>query len=315
MGNSKGIVKRINIESIDAAKLGGKYNMNNKKINVNQMCIDLGLPELTIPSLENEEWKELKTELYPNIIEGYYISNKNRVYNLKKHKFLSISHKDPSLNTSPYFRVCLTTDTNGIVEYKDFLMHRLMMAIFKPTQNMDKLSINHIDGNKLNNNLDNLEWCTVRDNTVHALNSGLFIPIYGENHCCATITEQTARDIINMLLLQKYSYSMIAYQFNTSSSIVNDIAIKKSWKHLTKDIPPEKLRNNSRIMKLTGDDIMGICSYFENNAKPENMSIREYCKKALKNIQYKTIGEGILNSVRKIYTRERFTEISCNYNF
>ena len=289
--------------------------MSKKKSNVNQMCITIGKPELTIPTLENEEWRELKTDLYPDIISGYYLSTKNRVYNFNKHKFLSISHKDPNVNASPYFRVCLTTIVNGVKVYKDFLMHRLLMAVFKPVENMENLSINHIDGNKLNNELDNLEWCTIRENTIHALDTGLFVPVYGEKHCCATITENTAKNIIDELLTQKYSYSMIAKKFNTSVSIVNDIAIKKSWKHLTKDIPTEKLRNNSRIMKLTGDDIMKICEYFENHRRSDNMSIREHCKNALMFIHYNDIGEGILNSVRKIYEHERFTDISCNYNF
>lgn len=287
--------------------------MKKKKKNINQMCISIGMTELTIPALEGEEWRKLETPIYPNIRDGYYISNKNRVYDSVYLKFMAICHGNPDRNESPYFRVHLvTTDAS---KNKDFLMHRLMMSIFKPVENMEKLSINHIDGNKLNNELDNLEWCTIRENTIHALNMGLFVPVYGEDHCCATITEETARSIINDLLSQKLPYASIAEKYNTTKSIVNDIAIKKSWKHLTKGIPTEKLRSLVRYKKLTIDDIYGICTYFQDNPKTENMSVRKHCENALKFINYKDLGEGMLNTVRKIYEHKRFTEISCNFIF
>ena len=202
----------------------------NKKQNVNQICETLGLVELTIPSLDGEEWKKLETPLYPHIKDYYYISNKNRVYNINKKEFLSIVHLDPLIYASPYHNVTLQINDKP-KKSKKFLMHRLMMSIFHPVENMENLSINHIDGNKLNNELNNLEWCTIRDNTIHALNTGLFVPVYGEDHCCATITEEIAKAIIQDLLQQKLSYAMIAEKYNTTKSIVNDIAIKKSWKH------------------------------------------------------------------------------------
>jgi hypothetical protein len=287
--------------------------MKKKKKNVNQMCIDIGMTELTIPALEGEEWRKLDSPLYPNIREGYYISNKNRVYDSVHLKFMAICHRNPEIVESPYFRVHLVTTDES--KNKDFLMHRLMMSIFNPVENMENLTINHIDGNKLNNELSNLEWCTIRENTIHALNTGLFVPVYGEKHCCATITEETAKAIISDLLQQNLPYEAIAKKYNTSKSIVNDIAIKKSWKHLTKGIPTEKLRSIIRYKKLTIDDIYGICTYFQNNPKDENMSIRKHCENALKYIDYKDIGEGMLNSVRQIYEHKRFTEISCNFIF
>ena len=51
-------------------------------------------------------------------------------------------------------------------------IHRLLATAF--ISNSDNLpEVNHIDGNKLNNNLSNLEWCTHLENMRHAFNSGL----------------------------------------------------------------------------------------------------------------------------------------------
>ena len=286
----------------------------SKRNNVCQICESLNLTEFTIPTLEGEIWKPLVTPLYPSIKPDYYISNKNRVYSTIKNDFLKIAHKDPLKYDSPYHRVCLQVDEDGMSLSKDFLMHRLIMSIFKPVDNMENLCINHIDGNKLNNDLDNLEWCTIRDNTIHALNTGLFIPVYGEEHVCATITEKQAKQVVDMLLEKRYSYKYIADIVGTSPTIVCDIAGKKSWKHLTKNLSKKDLQYRAPL-KLTIDGIHGMCKYFEDNPKPENMSIRRHCMEALNHINYKPIGEGIINSVRKIYSHERYVDVSSQYNF
>lgn len=52
-------------------------------------------------------------------------------------------------------------------------VHRLVLEAFSPVPNCEGLDVNHIDGDKKNNNLSNLEWCTRRDNLIHAVNTGL----------------------------------------------------------------------------------------------------------------------------------------------
>jgi len=47
------------------------------------------------------------------------------------------------------------------------------MLTFNPVDNSEQLEVNHKDGNKLNNRLDNLEWCTSSENKIHALTTGL----------------------------------------------------------------------------------------------------------------------------------------------
>lgn len=61
--------------------------------------------------------------------------------------------------------VVVTFCFNGKKEHH--LVHRLVLETFNPVDNMDKLDVNHIDLNKQNNNLNNLEWCTRSQNIQH----------------------------------------------------------------------------------------------------------------------------------------------------
>ena len=71
-------------------------------------------------------------------------------------------------NTNGYYYACL--HKNGTV--KNVRIHRLVADAFLPKVE-GKPCINHIDGNKRNNNVANLEWCTQKENVHHAISKGL----------------------------------------------------------------------------------------------------------------------------------------------
>ena len=119
----------------------------------------------------NEIWKPIKG------FEGLYeVSNtglvkalprwkiNNRGKQLTKEKLLKFNDF-----STDYLRVPLT-DKNHIKKY--YLVHRLVAMAFIPNEK-DLPQVNHIDGNKLNNNVENLEWCTREDNIKHAYKMGL----------------------------------------------------------------------------------------------------------------------------------------------
>lgn len=75
----------------------------------------------------------------------------------------------PKINRG-YYVYRLVNDSG---KYKNITAHRLVALEYIPNPNNYPV-INHIDGNKLNNNVDNLEWCTVHHNNMHAVNMGLY---------------------------------------------------------------------------------------------------------------------------------------------
>lgn len=78
----------------------------------------------------------------------------------------------PGINTKGYLQVQLCKDEKR----KLFLVHRIVAEHFIPRLNEEQDVINHIDGNKQNNNVENLEWCTQEQNVQYAIKNKLFDP-------------------------------------------------------------------------------------------------------------------------------------------
>ncbi len=95
--------------------------------------------------------------------DNYAISNYGNIKNVKNKKILT-----PYKNKNGY--LSYTFCQNGIK--KTFRLHRLVGLYFIPNPNSLPY-INHKDGNKINNHVENLEWCTAKENDNHARKTGL----------------------------------------------------------------------------------------------------------------------------------------------
>lgn len=73
--------------------------------------------------------------------------------------------------------------------YKVLKIHQLVSKAFIPNPE-NKPFINHIDGNKYNNSVDNLEWCTQKENIQHAFKTGLAVAKVGENQPMSKLTDE-----------------------------------------------------------------------------------------------------------------------------
>lgn len=77
-------------------------------------------------------------------------------------------------------------------------IHRLLMLSFRNVSNSEELYVNHIDGNKLNNHLDNLEWCTAQENIRHAFEIGLFKSRLGSNNGNSKFTSIELSEFVDL---------------------------------------------------------------------------------------------------------------------
>ena len=102
----------------------------------------------------------------------YFISNKGFVISIKKKSFSILK---PRKDKNGYCRVYIR-DIN-INKRKDYKIHTLVGLYFLENPN-NYNEINHIDGNKENNHVSNLEWCNRSQNNIHAYQEGLHMPCY-----------------------------------------------------------------------------------------------------------------------------------------
>ena len=139
-----------------------------------------------------EEWKDIKG--YEGI---YQISNKGRVKSLNykrtgKEKILKLSS-----DTNGYKKITLFKNSKR----KTYSIHKLVAEAFLP--NPDNLPVvNHKDENKLNNNVENLEWCTQEYNVKYSLSKKII---------CLETNEifDSSKDVINKMFDSKGSSSTI----------------------------------------------------------------------------------------------------------
>jgi hypothetical protein len=99
-----------------------------------------------------------KIKDYPN----YSITEDGLVFSHNYNKYLS------PFNSSGYLRYRLLNNNKA----KNFLAHRLVAEAFI-TNTGEGVIVNHKDGNKKNNNVSNLEWCTYSENQKHAYDNNL----------------------------------------------------------------------------------------------------------------------------------------------
>ena len=94
----------------------------------------------------------------------------------------------------------------------------------------DKPFVNHIDADRMNNSVDNLEWVTAQENSDHAKKLNLFNPLRGEDVVNSKLTEYDVADIRNLYGIQRQVD--LAETYGVSKSTISDIIHWRTWKHI-----------------------------------------------------------------------------------
>lgn len=116
---------------------------------------------------------------------------------------------------------------------RSFMVHRLVLMAFNPIDNYENFQVNHIDGNKLNNNISNLEWCTASENQKHAVKMGLNWRVNnqnGEKNHNAKLTKNDVNKIFE-LREQGLTHQTISDIFKVSRRHIGNILQGKRWKN------------------------------------------------------------------------------------
>lgn len=183
-----------------------------------------------------EERKEI--EIWKDILGffgDYQVSSLGHIKSFKKDATGIVL--TPTLSHKGYERIRLSA---GIT--KQYSVHRVVAEAFIP--NPDNLpQVNHIDGNKLNNCIDNLEWCTNLENMQHARKNNLFPDVFGDNNPNARISSSDVKNIVD-----KYNSGIsikdLAKNYNIPISRVRSIIYGNTWKEENLKIAKRDERQN-----------------------------------------------------------------------
>lgn len=184
----------------------------------------MGLTKVDILSndweFEGQNWIEMTEYNLP-----YKIDNMGNVYSYRLKKLFT-----PKITNHGYYEITLRDKNN---KSKSYLVH-LLVAKYHLNHIPIKggLVVNHIDGNKLNNNVDNFEIVTRSRNSKHAYELGLNPGKPGEKSGMSKLKNEDVLKIRELAKLGQLSHKEIGKLFGISQSAISLIVSRKTWKHI-----------------------------------------------------------------------------------
>lgn len=183
-----------------------------------------------IEDLEGETWRDVSG------YEGFYVvSNQGRVKSLfrmvvsKNGAKKSISPKiiASKISGDGYTQNCLFNNTG---KRKYLLTHRIAANAFIANPE-NKPQVNHKNGIKDDNRVENLEWVTRSENQLHALQTGLYISQYGEKRPMSKLNESVV-SVIKRRLNEGEKSKDLAIEYGVNSATISNIKTGSTWKQV-----------------------------------------------------------------------------------
>ena len=166
--------------------------------------------------MKNEIWKEIEG------YEGkYFVSNFGRIKSMPNKSWNSERILKPLKQEYCLIDLCKNA------KVKKFYIHRIVAKTFI-LNNENKPDVNHINGDKHDNRLENLEWVTKSENQKHAAKLGL-INCKGSRNSQSKLTEEI---VLSIFKSNKRNVEL-SKEYNISQPTICDIRKGRSWKHLT----------------------------------------------------------------------------------
>lgn len=181
------------------------------------------------------------------ILQEYEIYEDGRIYDKIREVFCK-EHNDAKGYKTVTIRGC------GSLH-----VHRLVLFRYNPIDNEEDMQVNHINCNKADNRLENLEWTTQSENQKHAFRNGL-LSRKGSKNSQSKLTEEDVLVIIDRLLSGETD-EQIAQDYPVTSAAIGRIRNHHNWVGLTGNItfPNEKVVADppfaDELLKDLQDDI------------------------------------------------------------
>ena len=157
-------------------------------------------------------------EIYLPVVgfeKKYLVSNKGRVFNLKSNRYVSFY-----ITPQGYYRLQLSK----LFTKKNMFIHRIVMEAFIGKSD---LCVNHKNGIKSDNKLENLEYVTHAENNKHRDINGLHKILKHEKHPMVKLTKLDV-EVIKIMKKAGFKHKEIADKYGVSRTCISDIG-RRTW--------------------------------------------------------------------------------------
>ena len=204
----------------------------------------------------NEIWKPVVNEKMRN--GQYEVSSLGRLRNKNTGHILK-----PFISNTGYCRISINDFRTSKKKNTNLSVHRLVAEAFIPNE-CNKPEVNHKDGNKMNNSVDNLEWSTESENRHHAYTTHL--DPQGEERINAKLSNSIVHRISKLLsegyrptdIARTVEHEFLYLNYDAVKKIICDIQRGRSWQFIYTQYPKfkgdrkELLRQRIRLLYKSG---------------------------------------------------------------
>ncbi len=175
---------------------------------------------------QKEIWKDV-----PGYEGIYQVSNLGNVKSLNH--FINNKHNSKSLKKGRILKKFiskkgyLTTSLSKNIKRYSPGIHRIVALAFIPNPEK-KPQVNHINGIKTDNRVENLEWSTNKENQIHAVKNGLCNPNFGEKHHMSKLTNEQVLEA-RKLHYDGVSNKFLSKKYNITPTAMGNILRKKTY--------------------------------------------------------------------------------------
>lgn len=154
---------------------------------------------------------------------------------------------------------------------RSYGFHRIIATAFIPNPN-NYPQINHIDSNRANNSLDNLEWVTIQQNQAHKVSKGR--QVKGET---ANFTKLTEKEVLEIreLVTKGYTDTEISTIYDTTNRNIWCIRKGISWKHvLPENADWKEMNKRTGNVKLNAEQVIEIRKLYKTGLTQKQIGIK-----------------------------------------
>ena len=206
-----------------------------------------------ILNLPDETWRDITG------FEGYYqVSNLGRIKRLASERQMK-NQTTTWMQKFPEIIMKVNNDSKGYPQVRltapkarTARVHRLVAEQFleEPSQELislcgsrTKVLVNHIDEDKNNAHVNNLEWCSHTYNSMYSISNRKSIK--GVETYNSILTDKDVLEIVNCLKLKLYSQTKLAELYNVKQITISNIWTGRSWNHVTGfSVTPRSYKKN-----------------------------------------------------------------------